>query len=73
MKLCRIGESGKEKPAVIDKDGSYKDLSSVISDLNPENLNFETIEKIRKLNIKDLPTLDKNSRIGACVKNPQSF
>ncbi len=73
MKLCRIGESGKEKPAVIDKDGSYKDLSSVISDLNPENLNFETIENVKKLNIKDLPTLDKNSRIGACVKNPSKF
>ena len=73
MKLCRIGELGQEKPAVIDKDGSYKDLSSVISDLNPENLNFETIEKIKKLNIKDLPTLNNNSRIGACVKNPSKF
>ena len=41
MKLCRIGELGKEKPAIIDKDGSYKDLSSAISDLNPESLNFE--------------------------------
>ena len=73
MKLCRIGELGQEKPAVIDKDGSYKDLSSLISDLNPENLNFETIEKIKKLNIKDLPTLDNKSRIGACVKNPSKF
>ena len=47
MKLCRIGELGKEKPAIIDKDGSYKDLSGEISDLDPKNLNFETIEKIR--------------------------
>ena len=73
MKLCRIGELGKEKPAIIDKDGSYKDLSNVISDLNPDNLNFETIEKIKKLNIKELPTLDSGSRIGACVKNPSKF
>ena len=35
MKLCRIGELGKEKPAIIDKDGSYKDLSSAVSDFNP--------------------------------------
>ena len=47
MKLCRIGELGKEKPAIIDKDGSYKDLSSAVSDFNPENLNFETIDKIK--------------------------
>ena len=73
MKLCRIGELGKEKPAIIDKDGSYKDLSSAVSDFNSESLNFETIDKIKKLNIKDLPTLDANSRIGACVHNPSKF
>ena len=73
MKLCRIGELGKEKPAIIDKDGSYKDLSNVISDLNPDSLNFEIIDKIKKMNFKDLPTLDAKSRIGACVKNPSKF
>ena len=73
MKLCRIGELGKEKPGIIDKDGSYKDLSGEISDLDPKNLNFKTIEKISKLKIKDLPTLDTDSRIGACVKNPSKF
>ena len=52
MKLCRIGELGKEKPAIIDKGGAYKDISSTIPDLNPESLNFETIEKIKKLNTK---------------------
>ena len=73
MKLLRVGELDKEKPAIIDKDGSYKDLSSAVSDFNPENLNFQTIDKIKKLNIKDLPTLDANSRIGACVNNPSKF
>ena len=46
MKLCRLGELGKEKPAIIDKDGSYKDLSQTISDLDPKTLNFETLKKI---------------------------
>ena len=73
MKLCRIGELGKEKPAIIDKDGEYRDISGIVSDLNPESLNFETIEKIKKLNTKDLTILDANSRIGACVKNPSKF
>ena len=73
MKLCRVGELGKEKPAIIDNDGSYRDLSSTISDLDPESLNFATLEKIKKLNVKDLPALEVNSRIGACVKNPSKF
>ena len=73
MKLCRIGELGKEKPALIDKYGNYKDLSSKIKDFNPENLNFNTIEKIRKININNLPTLNKDLRIGSCVSNPSKF
>ncbi len=48
MKLCRIGEIGKEKPAIIDKDNNYRDLSSLITDFNPVTLNFDTIDKINK-------------------------
>ncbi len=73
MKLARIGETGKEKPVVIDEDGNYRDLSSIIKDFNPNTLNFNTIEEIKKIIIKDLPTLDKNLRVGPCVSNPSKF
>mgnify|MGYP004097243643 CR=1 FL=1 len=36
MKLCRIGDLDKEKPAIIDKDNKYRDLSSIIDDFNPD-------------------------------------
>ena len=58
MKLCRIGEIGKEKPAIIDKDNNYRDLSSLITDFNPETLNFDTIDKINKTDISSLPKLE---------------
>jgi hypothetical protein len=67
MKLCRIGEIGKEKPAIIDGENNYKDLSSIVEDFNPDTLNFETLEKIKSTDISSLPTLNSNSRIGACV------
>ncbi len=51
MKLCRVGEANKEKPAVIDKDGNYRDLTSIIKDLDPSTLNFETIDKLRNINV----------------------
>ena len=74
MKLCRIGDLGKEKPAIIDKDNNYKDLSSIIKDFNSETLNFETLEKIKKIDISKLPNLDKKKeRVGACVSNPSKF
>ena len=40
MKLLRMGEKGSEKPALIDKQNKYRDLSSIIKDLNPDTLNF---------------------------------
>lgn len=73
MKLCRIGEIGKEKPAIIDADNNYKDLSSIIDDFNPDTLDFKTLDIIKKTNISSLPTLDSNSRIGACVSKPSKF
>ena len=47
MKLLRVGQKGKEKPAVLDKDGKIRDISSHINDLNPNHLNFDTISKLK--------------------------
>ena len=47
MKLLRVGQKGKEKPSILDKDGKIRDISSHIKDLNPDYLNFETISKLQ--------------------------
>ena len=73
MKLLRIGSLGKEKPVVLDKDGKYKDLSSHIEDLNPNNLNFETLSKIQDLDYSSLPEISKTERIGSCISRPGKF
>ena len=48
MKLLRVGQKGSEKPAIMDKDGKIRDISSHIKDLNPDFLNFETYAKLQK-------------------------
>ena len=73
MKLCRIGNVGEEKPAIIDQDNNFRDLSSLVEDLNPNTLNFENLDKIQNSDISSLPKLDTNSRIGACVSKPSKF
>ena len=73
MKLLRLGDIGSEKPALIDSQNNYRDLSSIINDLNPETLNFDIIEKLKKTNIDNLPILDAKLRIGACVSKPAKF
>ena len=73
MKLCRIGKKNFEKPVLIDDQNNYRDLSIVIDDFNHNTLNFETLKKIEKLNIDELPIIDKAERIGSCVSNPSKF
>jgi len=73
MKFLRIGSLNQEKPAIIDKAGVIRDLSSVISDLNPSTINQNTIEKIKKINLNKLPKVSEDVRIGSCVANPEKF
>ena len=73
MKLLRVGFKGKEKPAAIDKEGKIRDISSHINDLNPGNLNFETISKIQSADLSNLPELSSSDRIGSCIANPGKF
>ena len=73
MKLLRVGEFGKEKPAALGKDGKIRDLSKHVLDLNPSTLNFETLEKIQKLNLETLPEILSSTRIGSCIARPGKF
>ena len=73
MKLLRIGNKGKEKPAALDIDGKIRDLSDQIEDLNPNTLNFETLSKLQKLDLKNLNEISSNERIGSCLTNPGKF
>ncbi len=73
MKLLRVGEKGREKPAILDGDRKIRDISSHVSDLNPQNLNFETISKIQNVDTSSLPEISSNQRIGSCITSPGKF
>ena len=73
MKFLRIGINGKEKPAVLDKDGKIRDLSSKIKDFSPEFLNNLSINNLKNLNLADLPEISKRERDGACIEKPGKF
>ena len=73
MKLLRVGQKGSEKPAIMDKDGKIRDISSHIKDLNPDFLNFETFAKLQSADLSNLPELSSNERIGSCISRPGKF
>ena len=73
MKLLRCGPLNKEKPAVLDKNGKIRDISSYINDLNPQNISFTNLEKLRNINLESLPEIPSSERIGSCIANPGKF
>ncbi|MGJ8527232.1 fumarylacetoacetate hydrolase family protein [Maritalea sp.] len=73
MKLLRVGPVGHEKPAILGPNGSYRDLSAHIDDINGANIDDETLQRLRGLDIATLPELPKDQRIGACVSGVGKF
>ena len=73
MKLLRVGDSGKEIPAIVDNENNYRDLSSLVDDLKPSTLNFEILKKIKDSDISKLPIVSKDQRIGSCINKPGKF
>ena len=73
MKLLRVGDKGKEKPAILDKNNKVRDLSSYIKDYDSDNLKFETVSKLKNINLDTLPEIKSSVRIGACINKPGKF
>ena len=73
MKFLRCGPLNKEKPAVLDKNGKIRDISSHINDLNPQNISFINLEKLKNINLESLPEIPSSERIGSCIVNPGKF
>ena len=73
MKLLRAGQHGQEKVAAMDSENKIRDLSSHIDDLNPDTINFKTLEKLQKIKIETLPEIPNNTRIGPCVNRPSNI
>ena len=59
MKLARIGERGREVPAVLGRDGVHRDVSSVVSDFTPEFFAGDGIERLRSSDLSALPALER--------------
>ena len=69
MKLLRYGSVGNEKPGLLDQDGSIRDLSSVINDIDGETLSPRSIEQLSGIEPESLPIVTSEPRLGTCVGN----
>lgn len=67
MKLLRFGETGSEKPGLLDDTGQIRDLSDHIDDISGASLSPDALERLRAITPESLPVVDATTRIGPCV------
>ncbi|MEG9523902.1 MAG: ureidoglycolate lyase, partial [Pantoea piersonii] len=67
MKLLRVGEPGKERPAMLDEQGELRDLSHYIDDIAGDALLPDSLDRLRQLPLSELPKISGQPRTGACV------
>ena len=73
MKLLRVGPAGGEKPALLAADGTVRDLSEHLADVNGAALGPESLSRLRAIDPASLPRIEGQHRIGACVARPINF
>lgn len=73
MKLCRYGEPGQERPALLGPDGVLRDLSGILADIGPETLSPAAQERLGALDPATLPPVDGQPRLGPPVAGISKF
>lgn len=64
MKLLRWGAAGAEKPGLLADDGTIRDLSGEIGDINGAALSDAEIFRLGKVETAKLPVVDPSVRLG---------
>ena len=67
MKLVRYGENGSEKPGLVDGDGTLRDLSAHVSDIDGSTLDEASLAKLRAIDASSLPAVSGSPRLGCPV------
>jgi len=67
MRLLRVGQPGREKPALLDAQGQIRDLSGHCHDISGGVLSPAGLDALRKIDPNTLPLVPAGERIGPCV------
>ncbi|NWK95899.1 2-hydroxyhepta-2,4-diene-1,7-dioate isomerase [Sphingobium lactosutens] len=73
MKLCRIGEAGQERPALVDANGHIRDLSSHISDIDIAAIAPDGLAQLATIDPASLPLIEGPVRYGPPVAGTRQF
>ncbi|GGF50605.1 2-keto-4-pentenoate hydratase/2-oxohepta-3-ene-1,7-dioic acid hydratase (catechol pathway) [Mameliella alba] len=71
MKFARYGERGAEKPALVEEDGTLRDLSAHVDDIAGDALT--RLDTLKAIDPASLPKVEGTPRLGACVGRTGKF
>jgi len=67
MKLLRWGETGAERPGMLDENGIARDLTGLVPDIGGAVLSEAGLAMLRGVDAAKLPPVPEGARLGACV------
>ncbi|MES2610871.1 MAG: fumarylacetoacetate hydrolase family protein [Pseudomonadota bacterium] len=67
MKLIRYGQPGAERPGLLDREGVLRDLSMLLPELGPAQLNPRTLSALAAIDTTRLPAVEGAPRLGCPV------
>ncbi|WOI52158.1 fumarylacetoacetate hydrolase family protein [Parvularcula sp. LCG005] len=73
MKFLRVGAPGQERPAVVDADGKWRDLSGHVTDLAGSDLDPDNLRALASVDLSTLPVIPMTERVGPCVGHVPKF
>ncbi len=73
MKLLRYGPTGEEKPALLASDGTVRDLSGIIQDVDGACVTPDGLRQVAERDPMTLPIVAQVERIGPCLKGVGKF
>lgn len=73
MKLLRHGPPGQERPGVVAADGSIRDLSGVISDVDGTTFSGSVLARLSDTKLEKLPIVPHETRLGPCIGRVGKF
>jgi 5-carboxymethyl-2-hydroxymuconate isomerase len=73
MKLVRYGQPGTERPGILDREGSIRDLGGIVRDIDGAALTPHALRELSELQLEKLPLVQGTPRLGPCVARPGKF
>lgn len=73
MKLLRHGPRGAERPGLLHKDGTIRDLTGLVADISGAALSDAGLARLRGIDAGTLPVIDPATRLGPCVAGTGKF